>query len=253
MDYELGGRKAVVTGGSRGIGRAIVEELARQGCDIAFCARGEEGVRALVRELGPSAARVMGEAVDVTDEPALRRWVASAGETLGGIDILVANVSALVMGTASDDWRQGLETDVLGTVHAVEAARPFLERSGAGAIVGISSTAALEVYGGVRSYSSIKAAVIAYMASLSQELAPVGIRANTVSPGSIYFEGGVWDLARQHAPERYRQMLARNPFGRMGRPEEVAHAVAFLASPAASFITGANLVVDGGLTRRIQY
>lgn len=253
VDFELKGMKAVVTGGSRGIGRAIVEELATQGCDVALCARNADEVRGTVDALGAHGVRATGASVDVSDGPALKAWIEDAAGELGGVDVLIANVSALAMGADEAGWRKGLEVDILGTVHAVEAALPFLEQSKAPSIVAIASTAALEIYTGLRAYTPVKAAVIAYVSNLSQYLAPKGIRANTVSPGAVYFKGGVWNQVEQADPERYRDMLERNPMGRMAKPEEVANAVTFLASPAASFVTGTNLVVDGGLTRRIQY
>jgi 3-oxoacyl-[acyl-carrier protein] reductase len=146
-----------------------------------------------------------------------------------------------------------MEIDILGTVRAVESALPFLERSDAAAIVVIASTAALESFGGVRSYNAVKAALINYVSNLANTLASKGIRANTVSPGTIYFQGGVWHKRQLETPEVYETALGKNPMGRMGTPEEVAKAAVFLASPAASFITGTNLVVDGALTQRVQF
>lgn len=253
MDLGLKGKRALVTGGSRGIGFAIAEHLAMEGADLAICARGEAGVKAAAEKLMAQGGKAVGGTVDVTDGAALRGWVAEAGETLGGIDILVANVSGFGTALDEDGWRAGFEADLLGTFHAVEAALPMLERAGGGAIVSIASTAGLEFFGGVRPYNALKAAVINYTANLAVELAPKGIRANTVSPGTIYFEGGVWDIRKKEAPEVYQRALDHNPTGRMGTPEDVARAVTFLASPAADFITGTNLVVDGALTRRVQY
>jgi len=250
MDLGLKGRKAIVTGGTRGIGLAIARTLAAEGCTVAVCARDADAVARVVGELGPGAR---GGAVDVTDGAAFRQWIAEAAGELGGLDILVPNVSALAGSPDEDAWRRGLETDILGTVRAVEAALPFLEKSDAAAIVAIASTAALESFFGVRAYNAIKAALINYMSGLSSMLAGKGVRANTVSPGTVFFEGGVWDTRRTDAPEIYQAALARNPTGRMATPQEVANAVVFLASPAAGFVTGTNLVVDGALTRRVQY
>ena len=254
MDLGLKGKKAIVTGGTRGIGRAITLKLAEEGCHIGTCARGEAQVKEAVEALKAKGIQATGGAVDVCDSQAFRQWVASAAQELGGLDILVPTVSAMAVATDEDSWRRGLETDVLGTVRAVESAMPFLEKSDSAAIVAIATSGALENYfGGIRSYTAVKAAIINYISSVSTDLASRHIRANTVSPGTIYFKEGVWHKQQQGAPEIYEMALKGNPMGRMGTPEEVAIAVTFLASPAAGFITGANLVVDGGLTRRVQY
>jgi 3-oxoacyl-[acyl-carrier protein] reductase len=255
MDLGLGGKRAIVTGGTRGIGRAVAELLAAEGCHVGICARDAAQVKAAVKELGKRGVRTTGRAIDVTDDAGFRAWIAEAASELGGLDILVPNVSALGNAAAPDEksWRLGFEIDVLATVRTVEAALPFLEKSEAGSIVAIGSAAAVESFGGVRPYNSVKAALINYMSNLAHVLAPKRIRVNTVSPGTIYFEGGVWHQRQREAPQVYDMALKRNPMGRMGTPEEVAKAVAFLASPSASFITGTNLMVDGALTMRIQY
>ena len=191
--------------------------------------------------------------MDVADDDQLRRWTSETASALGGLDIVIANASALVGGADAEAWRKGLEVDVLGTVRTVEAAMPHLEASDAASIVAISSTAAINTSGGVRAYSGVKAALISYMSGLSTNLGAKGIRANTVSPGAIYFEGGVWDVRKRDAPEAFAAAVARCPMGRLGTPEEVAKAVVFLASPAASYISGSNLIVDGAATTRIQY
>ncbi len=255
MDLELAGKRALVSGGSRGIGRAAALMLAREGCHVAICARGEEKLRETIDVLKSCGVEACGSRVDAQDGGALGQWVNDSADQLGGVDIIVANVSALVesQGPDEESWRMGFEIDILATVRMVDAAMPFLESSDAAAIVAISSAAALESFGGVRPYNSVKAALINYVSNLSNTLAGKGIRANTVSPGTIYFEGGVWHDRERDVPEIFKMALGRNPMGRMGTPEEVANAVAFLASPAASFITGANLVVDGGITQRVQY
>lgn len=250
MDLGLEGLKALVTGGSRGIGRAIVERLVGEGARVAFCARNGDAVAALETRLGRAA---YGASLDVTDARALKGWIDEAATEMGGIDILVPNVSALGGTLGDEGWRRGFEVDIMGTVRAVDAALPYLEASRHGSIVVISSTAALESLVGMRPYNSVKAALINYTSGLSDDLAARGIRANAVSPGTIYFSDGVWGERERESPAFFESMLKRNPLGRMGTPQEVASAVAFLASPVASFITGANLVVDGGLTRRVQY
>ena len=253
MDLGLEGRKALVTGGSRGIGRAIVEGLAGEGCDVALCARGADGVAEAVAAVEALGRRGVGAALDVKDGARLAAWVAEAADALGGLDIVVANASALAVAPTDAAWRAGFETDLMGSVHAVEAALPHLRRSAAGAVVLIASTAALEIYSGFRPYNAIKAALINAAAGLSTTLAPEGIRVNCVCPGATYFDGGVWQRAERETPEAYARMLAATAIGRMAAPQEIARAVIFLASPAASFVTGANLVVDGGLTKRVQY
>lgn len=253
MDLGLKGKRAIVTGGSRGIGRRIVDLLVAEGCAVGFCARNKGEVDEAVSVLSKGGATVIGGVVDVSDDAVCRAWVSDTAKALGGLDILIPNASALVGGVDEDAWRKGLEVDVLGTVRAVEAAMPFLEESNDASIVAISSTAAVNTSGGVRAYSGVKAALISYMSGLSTVYGGAGIRTNTVSPGAIYFEGGVWDVRKRNDPEGYAAAVARNPMKRLGTPEEVANGAVFLASPAASFISGTNLIVDGAATTRVQF
>jgi 3-oxoacyl-[acyl-carrier protein] reductase len=253
MDLGLKGKRAIVTGGTRGIGRRTVDLLVAEGCHVGLCARHKDQVDEAVSILSGAGGTVIGGVVDVTDSDGLRGWIADTAKALGGLDILVPNASALVGSADEEAWRLGLEVDVLGTVRAVEAAMPFLEKSDAAAIVAISSTAAVNTSGGVRAYSGHKAAIISYLSGLSSTLGSKGIRANTVSPGAIFFESGVWDTRKRETPEVYAAAVARSPMGRLGTPEEVANAVVFLASPAASYISGTNLIVDGAATTRVQY
>jgi len=253
MDLELEGKRALVTGGTRGIGRAVVARLAEEGCQVSFCARSAEAVvetEAELRAMGHAAA---GASVDVTDDAAVEAWIASAARWMTGIDIVIANAGAVANKPVLSAWRAGFETDVLGTVATVEHAIPFLKSSPAGSVVVMSSVAALEIYAGERPYNAIKASLTAYASGLAERLAPDGIRANVVSPGAIVFPGSVWETARTEQPEVYAKILARTSLNRLGTAEEIATAVAFVASPAASYMTGTNLVVDGGLTKRIHY
>jgi 3-oxoacyl-[acyl-carrier protein] reductase len=253
MDLGLRGKKALVTGGTRGIGRTIVEQLAEEGCDVALCARSAGPVADAVAALEAKGVKASGAALDVADLAALRRWVDQSAASLGGVDVFVANVSALAMGMDEESWRRGFEIDVMATVFGIEAALPHLEKSGAGAIIVVGSTAMAEIYAPNRSYSAIKATLVPYVKGLARNLAAKNVRANLVSPGNVYFKGGVWNTVEERNPEMFKSMLARNPTGRMGTPQEVSNAVVFLASPRASFITGTNLIVDGALTQRVQF
>jgi 3-oxoacyl-[acyl-carrier protein] reductase len=253
MDLGLAGKKAIVTGGTRGIGRSVADHFAAEGAAVGICARNAAEVASAVTALGSTGVKATGRAVDVSDGAALTLWVADAAAELGGLDIVVCNVSALAIGQDEASWQAEFQTDMMGTVRAVNAAMPFLEKSAAPAIVVIASVSGREVDFAAGPYGVFKAALIHYAKGLSFQLAAKGIRVNTVSPGNTYFPGGVWEKIEHGNPELYAQALALNPTGRMGKPEEMARAVVFLASPAASFITGTNLVVDGALTRGVQF
>ena len=254
MDLQLTGRKALVTGASRGIGRAIAVELAREGCDLALCARGAEPLEALAKELRETGRTVCAQTVDVTDEQAVAGFVETAAGELGGLDVVVSNVSAGGL-KGPDQWRLSFEADLLAFVRLAEAAVPHLERSGAAAIVVVGTTLAFDTLPptSANSYAALKAAVLEHASGLGHALAPKGIRVNTVSPGPIDFPGGAWDKLHEGRPEFYETIRARIPVGRLGRAEEVARAVTFLASPAASFCNAVNLVVDGGFVSRVQF
>lgn len=252
MDLGLRGRKAIVTGASRGIGRAIAEALAAEGVDLAICSRNAEELEKARKDLEGRGVRVVARAVDVADGEALKAWIASAAEDLGGLDILVSNPSG-GNGTDEKAWKANFEVDLMGAVRSVDAAVPHLSKSDAASVVFIGTTAAVETFMGPTSYNAIKAALITHANGLSQALGPRGIRVNVVSPGPIYFEGGAWDTIKQHMKPLYESTLATCPQGRLGTPEEVANAVTFLVSPAASLVTGVNLVVDGGYTKRVNF
>jgi len=253
MDLGLTDAKVLVTGGTKGIGRAIAETFAQEGADVAICARNEAEVGAAVAALKAKGRAAFGGALDVADGKALQAWVTDMAAKLGGIDVVVANVSALAIGQDEESWRREFETDMMGTVRLVDAAMPFLERSQAAAIVTISSVSGREVDFAAGPYGVFKAAIIHYTQGLAHQLAGKGIRANSVSPGNTYFEGGVWHRIKDGNPQLYADALALNLTGRMGTPQEMANAVVFLASRAASFVIGTNLVVDGALTRGVQF
>lgn len=251
MDLGLEGRRAIVTGGSGGIGRATAEVLAREGCHLGICARGEEGVEEAVESLEAEGVRVLGRALDVAEEEALRGWIEDTAEALGGLDIAIANVSALGSGRGEEAWYRAFEVDLMHTIRTVKAALPHLKESDAASIVIVSSVSAREVFA-AQAYGTFKAALNHYGKGLAVQLAPDGVRVNVISPGTIYVEDGYWGRAEEEDPERFQFMLDANPMDRMGDPEEVARSIAFLASPASSFTSGTNLLVDGAITRGVQ-
>lgn len=253
MDLHLKGKRALVTGASKGIGRAIAMGLAAEGCDVAICAREAKGVALAVDDLKAMGVNAFGASIDVGDRARLEGFIADAAAALGGLDILVCNASAFADGPSEEAFRAAFEIDLLHTRNACEAALPWLERSGEGAIIAISSISGSEDYGyDSVSYGTMKAALFFYVKSLARHVAAKGIRANVVSPGTTLFEGGFWDRVRINDPKSFAANVAANPMGRMARPEEIADAAVYLASRRASFISGTNLVVDGTLTMRVQ-
>lgn len=254
MDLELTGLRAVVVGGTKGIGRACVRRFAAEGAHVAFCARGQEGVDKLAAELGGTGVTAHGFAADAAgDADAFKTAVESAATALGGIDILVTCVSASGMMFDEAGFRKNFEVDVIGTYRAIQAALPALKASGKGSVVNIASIAAVEEFGGPQSFNSMKTATLCYLNQLSHAHAADKIRFNTVSPGPIYEKEGVWGWVEANMPDIFKATPTTIPAGRFGLPEEVAAAVAYLASPAAGFVNGTNLVIDGGYTKRVQF
>lgn len=252
MDLGLKGKKVILTGGSRGIGRAALEVFAQEGADVAFFSRNAEQVEATVRSLARHGGKVIGEAFDMTDLDGYSAWLKSAADKLGGCDVFVAGASASGSG-ATGDWDTCYNVDVKGTVVGCETLEPYLEKSGTGAIVIMSSTAGTETFIVPQAFNALKAALITYAGQLGQQLGPKGIRVNTVSPGPITFPGGNWEAIKAGAPELHAATEAQFALGRWGGPDEVAKTIVFLASPASSYTTGTNVVIDGGYTKRVQF
>jgi NAD(P)-dependent dehydrogenase (short-subunit alcohol dehydrogenase family) len=252
MDLGLMGRRVLVTGGSKGIGRACADIFAAEGAHVAICARDAAGVTEAVAALKAHGTTVTGRAVDVADANALRAWIEGSAEAMGGIDVVVGNVSALAVGDDEAAWQAGFETDMMHSVRLVNGAMPWLRRSDAAAVTLVSSVSGREVDFTGPAYGAFKAALVHYAQGLASRLAGDGIRANTVSPGNTYFPGGIWQSIETNNPDLFRQAMDLNPTGRMARPEEIARGVVFLSSPASSFTTGTNLVIDGALTRGVQ-
>ena len=253
MDLGLKGLRAVVTGGTKGIGRAAANIFAQEGANVAICARNADEVKAAVKDLIAQGVHACGTGIDVADKAALQKFIADSAKALGGIDILVANVSALAAQDVEESWSKAFDVDMMHTVHAVNTAMPFLEKSKHPSIVVISSVSGREVDFTGPAYGAMKAALIHYAQRLAYQHAAKMIRVNSVSPGNTYFEGGFWQSAEKNLPDIFKQALALNPTGRMAKAEEIGRGIVFLASPASSFTTGTNLIIDGALTRGVQY
>lgn len=252
MDLGLKGKKVILTGGSRGLGRAALDLFAQEGCDVAFFSRDAEQVAETVKYLERHGGRVFGSAFTMGDVEAYKVWLDKAAQDLGGVDIFVHNVSASGAG-AGGDWNVTLQLDIMGAVAGFEALEPYLEKSDAASVVLMSSTAAVETFLSANAFNALKAALITYAKQQSQVLGAKGIRVNVITPGPIAFSGGNWEKIKAARPELYDATAAKMVTGRFGTAEEVARSVVFIASPASSNTTGANLVVDGGYTKRVQF
>jgi 3-oxoacyl-[acyl-carrier protein] reductase len=246
MTFDFTGKRVVVCGGSRGIGRSIALGFAETGAAVSICARGAEALAATRGELKRFGGTAHAESCDLADGAAISRYIAAAASALGGIDVLVNNASGF---GASDDeagWAASVAVDMMAIVRASQAAQPLLEKSKSASIVNISSISAYRPSVRTPPYGAIKAAVIHYTTSQAAALATKGIRVNCVAPGSVEFPGGTWEKRRTENPALYNRVFASIPFGRLGHPEEIANVVLFLASPLASWVTGQTIIADGG-------
>lgn len=243
--FDFQGRKVLVAGGSRGIGRSVALAFAEAGANVAICARGAPALEAARAEIAARGVTAHATVCDLADGPAVRAWVEAAAGALGGIDVLVNNASGF--GSTDDEvgWAASINVDLMAAVRASQAALPWLERAG-GSIVHVSSIAGIAPSVRTPPYGAVKAALIQYTRTQAAAFAARRIRVNCVAPGSIEFPGGLWDERRRNQPALYEGTLKSIPFGRMGLPEEIARAILFLASDAASWVTGQTLVVDGG-------
>lgn len=255
MDLGLKGRRALITGGSRGIGRAIVDTLAAEGVDVALCARGEEGVAAAVAAARAHGVRAIGRALDVRDRDAVATWFRESAAELGGLDIVVSNVSTRPSERGEPMWRDALETDLLHHVRLAELALPQLRSGRDPCLLFIASIASVmtQLPPTEEAYGPMKAALVNYTGQLAARHGAAGVRVNAVSPGPILHEGGEWERIRAVKPALFEMASKLSVLGRLGTPEEVARAVVFLCSPAAAYITGANLRIDGGAVKTANF
>jgi 3-oxoacyl-[acyl-carrier protein] reductase len=245
MDLGLGGRTAIIAGAGHGIGRAIAEALLSEGAKIAACCRSRDLTGTLLEGRG---RLIFGAPVDAADPTAFGKWYGEAVAQLGGLDHLIWTVSA-----QSRDLRASFEGEVLAFEAALGLAQPHLRASDSGSVVVIGSQAALLAFPGYRAYAAAKAALVSYCGSAARALAREGIRLNVVSPGEIEFPGGQWERMRSERPELYRTALARTARGRFGTPQEVAQLVVFVASPAASLLSGAHILADHAGREFVQF
>lgn len=256
MDLRLRGKRALITGGTRGIGKAIAETFASEGCNTAICARNSVEIENVVASLKSRGVSAWGAPVDVTDEKAVKNWVSSAADQMGGLDIIISNVGAMALGAEKKDWEKNLKMDIFGLVNLVEAGLGHLEEAAAensdAAITAIGSTAATAA-ANPSAYGAIKGAINHFIKGVAKVNAAKKIRANVVSPGMVYFDGGIWSQIEQNQPDIYKTSLARNPMGRMATPQEIANAVVFISSPCSTFTSGINMIVDGAMTDRVNY
>ncbi|MET0531726.1 MAG: SDR family oxidoreductase [Microvirga sp.] len=246
MQISFKGKKVVVTGGSRGIGRSIALAFAAEGADVAICARGAQGLGAAEVELNRHGGTVFSMPCDLSDASAAARFVNGAASSLDGIDILINNASGVGMKDDESGWLASVNVDLMATVRATQAALPFMDKAGGGAIINISSISGLKAVPRTLPYAAVKAALVNYTMGQGLALAPKRIRVNAIAPGSIEFPGGVWENRKMVDPELYQRTLNRIPWGRFGTPEEVARVALFLASEMGSWVTGQTIVVDGG-------
>lgn len=246
MNKDFSGKRVVVCGGSRGIGRAIAMGFARGGAAVSICARDPRGLEAARADLAQCGGSVHAAPCDLGRAADIERYIPAAAQAVGGIDILINNASGFGMGNDDAAWAAGMDVDLMATVRASRAAETYLEASGAGAIVNVSSISGFRPSARTPAYAAVKAAIIQYTSSQAALLAAKGIRVNCVAPGSIEFPGGLWEQRKTSAPELYNRILKSIPFGRMGEPDDVAQVVLFLASAQARWVTGQSICVDGG-------
>ena len=254
MDLMLKGKRALITSGTRGLGLAMAKQLLAEGAHVSICSRSPSNVEQALVELRRVGGRVIGEAADVGDVDSYSRWIGNSIQALGGADIFIFNTSFNTSAEGANHgdsgWRRAMEIDLLGATRGVEALTPHLVESG-GAILFTASVAAVEKMFGPLPYNAVKAALLNYAKNLSVTLGSRGVRVNCLSPGPIQYPGGAWEQIEKGNPALYELMRAKTDLGHFGALDDIGHAAAFLVSPAAKFITGINLLVDGGTSGHV--
>ncbi len=253
MDLGLRGLKAILVGANGGIGRKVAHALVAEGCDVAVCGRSQAKVDKIATELGSKGVTFIAEALDVTNAEAVPTFVDKAAKSLGGCDIFISFTSVNPGEDTDAAWQLVLDTDILPMRRGIAAARPYLKDSANGSVICMSSSGAVEEFMGVQPYNALKAAVMAYSSALSQTLAAEGTRVNCITPGPVWTEDGPWVHIKENMREFYDGIVAQLPLGALTSGEDMAKTIAFVASPACKTMTGANIVVDSGLTKRHQF
>jgi 3-oxoacyl-[acyl-carrier protein] reductase len=253
MDLGLKGKKVIMNGGAHGIGLETVKLFTAEGADVAFFSRDQGRIDNALATVAGNHGKAHGTAFDMNDNAeGYKAWLAGAADKLGGCDVFIHTASSSGMG-ATQDWNKGFEIDIMGAVLGMEVLEGALEKAGNGSVIFMSSTAAVETFIMPQAFNALKAALITYASQLSQSLAPKGIRVNTVTPGPIEYPTGNWEMIKGAMPDFYNGTVAQMPMGRLGAPDEVARGIVFLASPASSYTTGLNMIIDGGYTKRVQF
>jgi NAD(P)-dependent dehydrogenase (short-subunit alcohol dehydrogenase family) len=255
MNLNLHGKRAIVTGGSRGIGKAVIDNFVNQNMSVATCARGEKALKETAQSWSSADFPVFAQPVDVTDEAAYTQWFKQAIEHLGGLDIFVSNVTSRIESQGIERWKDTFENDLLQHIRATELALPYLKKGNNPSIVYVASIASImtENMPTEVQYGTMKAALVSYATQLATQLGGDNIRVNLVSPGPIQHKDGFWERVEQHQPDLYKRAQSISVFNRLGSSVEVANAITFLSSPAASNITAANLRVDGGAIKTVNF
>jgi NAD(P)-dependent dehydrogenase (short-subunit alcohol dehydrogenase family) len=255
MNLNLAGKRALVTGGSRGIGKSVIDSFVEEGMSVATCARGEASLNASLAQWNKDKEMVYGQSVDVTDAGAFGSWVEDSVQTMGGLDVLVSNVTTRIGSQGIERWKETFEVDLLQHIRLTELALPYLKKGEQPAIVYVASIASVMTANMPTEveYGTMKAALVSYATQLANQMGQHNVRVNLVSPGPIYHQEGFWEMVKQKQPDLYAKACAVSVFNRMGTTTEVANAVTFLSSPAASNITAANLRVDGGAIKTVNF